>query len=185
MYDSADAIAEIGDFMPMMKYSRCLAHAHNSWLVDPEDVRSEATRVRIYDLWSPGTAWVPREDIATFAELRQVSECWPVRSLVIENGDAEPGKIEFRTSGAGILTNRATQTRLTQVSTWFAGGVYSVRYNRQSRNFYDRGQLEVAWGSIDPEAGTSIHRAAWIARDPEDRFPRLDLKPQCTGYGPR
>lgn len=184
IYDGLESTAEFSDSRPMTRYLDRPSHYLNDWLADPRDLLVNAKRVKIYHLWSPGVAWIERKDIVTFSELKKVEACWPVKQMVIENGDAPEGFIKFKPDGSGVATNESMGTKAHKVHAWYADGVYSVRITEPKTKHPYRESYEEAWGNIDCKNGLAIHRANWIYSPPDKKFEAFNEKDSSCQFGP-
>jgi len=136
--------------LPMGKYPRGFFDI-NSYRADPTDL-SGAQWVRLYFIEGE-IAWIERQNLLRFSDLKPAKRCWPIKRMHIEAGDSPPGSIVFKPDGTGLVDGKF------KVRAWYADEVFSIRYVAPKRGDIDGRQI--AWGYLYPL--TVVHKSNWIA----------------------
>ena len=96
-------------------------------LVDPTSRSSDGAWMKYYipapneHLAPGGEAWVRTQDIVLFSQLRKVTACWPIRTLMWLQGDLQEELIEIDTNGVARDINRQGRTgQLFMLKEWWA-----------------------------------------------------------------
>lgn len=154
---------------------RVTDHFFNDYIADPGDLASGSRRVRLYHRSKPTVLWVERSDIVRASDLKRVKRCWPIKQLLISNGDEEDGRISFTQDGSGVASNPGEPRQ--PVHAWYFEGVYSVR----SEPFTPKksASREWAWGNFDLATGRIIDRANWASGQDAQRFDSATMKAAC------
>jgi len=139
--------------LPMGKYPRGFFDI-NLYRADPTDLRS-AHWVRLYFI-EGDIAWIEREKLLTFSDLRPIKRCWPIKRMHIEAGDAPGGSIVFKRDGTGVVSYEG---KTDKVKAWYAEGVFSIRYLKPKKE--DLEGRQAAWGYVYSMA--IVHKSNWIS----------------------